>query len=143
MSIGKKIRLNRIFSHPGGRLCPVAIDHFIGYGKLTPGGGLSNLAAALRKIVAGMPGEVASFRQVVESSPVPVIAAGGPKAKKLLEALNAMASVVEAGGRGATIGRNVWGVEPVSAAFKWFSRAVILDGISPEKALAEKGLGQE
>jgi DhnA family fructose-bisphosphate aldolase class Ia len=143
MSIGKKIRLNRIFSHPGGRLCPVAIDHFIGYGKLTSGGGLSNLPAALKKIVAGMPGAVASFRQIVESSPVPVIAGGGPKAKNLLEALNATASVVEAGGRGATIGRNVWGVEPVSAAFKSF-KAVILDGISPEKALAENGLtGQE
>jgi hypothetical protein len=40
MNIGKRIRLNRIFSHPSGRLCSVAIDHFIGYGKLMPGGGL-------------------------------------------------------------------------------------------------------
>jgi DhnA family fructose-bisphosphate aldolase class Ia len=143
MNIGKKIRLNRIFSRPGGRLCSVAVDHFIGYGKLTRGGGLSNLPAALKKTVAGMPAAVASFRQIVESSPVPVIAAGGPKAKNLLEALNAMASVVEDGGRGATIGRNIWGVELVTAASKSF-KAVILDGVSPEKALAENGLnGQE
>src|SRR5258707_14065672 len=58
MNIEKKIRLNRLFSHPSGRLCSVAIDHFIGYGKLTPGGGLSNLPAALKKVVAGMPGAV-------------------------------------------------------------------------------------
>jgi DhnA family fructose-bisphosphate aldolase class Ia len=50
-----------------------------------------------------------------------------------------MAAVVEAGGRGATIGRNVWGVEPVTAALKAF-KAVILDGASPEKALAANGL---
>ena len=267
MNICKRVRLNRIFSHPSGRLCSVAIDHFIGYGKLTPGGGLSNLPDALKKVVAGLPGavtmskgtamncwepyagqvplilqagcftpddrvietmtdpeecvrlgadaiaiaigifgpnegkflkmlgsgvtaaakydlpviahiyprdfaqggkivhdpesimwatrvgiecgvdvikvgytgDVASFRQIVESSPVPVIAAGGPKAKNLRAALDAMAEVVEAGGRGATIGRNVWGVEPVTAALKAF-KAVILDGVSPEKALAANGL---
>ena len=58
MGIGKQIRLNRIFSHPSGRLCSVAVDHFIGYGKLRPGGGLSNLPAALAKIVVGKPGAV-------------------------------------------------------------------------------------
>ena len=267
MNIGKRVRLNRIFSHPSGRLCSVAIDHFIGYGKLMPGGGLSNLPDALKKIVAGMPGavtmskgtamncwepyagkvplilqagcftaddrvietmtepeecvrlgadaiaiaigifgpnegkflkmlgsgvtaaakydlpvishiyprdfaqgakivhdpesimwatrvgiecgvdvikvgytgDVASFRQIIDSSPVPVIDAGGPKAKDLRAALDAMAEVVEAGGHGATIGRNVWGVEPATAALKAF-KAVILDGTSPEKALAAKGL---
>lgn len=267
MNIGKRIRLNRIFSHPSGRLCSVAVDHFIGYGKLTPGGGLSNLPNALKKIVAGMPGavtmskgtalncwepyagkvplilqagcftaddrvietmtdpeecvrlgadaiaiaigifgpsegkflkmlgsgvtsaakydlpviahiyprdftqgakivhdpesimwatrvgiecgadvikvgytgEVASFRQVVESSPVPVIAAGGPKAENLRAALEAMAAVVEAGARGATIGRNVWGVEPTTAALRAF-KAVILEGASPEDALTANGL---
>jgi len=54
-------------------------------------------------------GDVASFRQIVESSPRPVIYTGGAKPKNLLEALNAMAPVVEAGGRKATIGRNIWG----------------------------------
>jgi fructose-bisphosphate aldolase, class I len=90
-------------------------------------------------IKVGYTGDVASFRQVVESSPVPVIAAGGPKAKNLRAALEGMAAVVEAGGRGATIGRNVWGVEPVTAALKAF-KAVILDGASPEKAISANGL---
>src|SRR6266850_2433483 len=234
MNIGKQIRLNRIFSHPSGRLCSVAVDHFIGYGELRTGGGLSNLPSALARIAPALPGaitmskgtamhcwapyagkiplivqsgcftaddrviesvtnpeecvrlgadaiaiaigifgpnegryikilmngvtqaakydlpviahiyprdfsgpsprivfdpegimwaarigieagadvikvgytgDVASFRQVVESSPVPVVAAGGPKAKNLREALTAMSQVVQAGGRGATIGR--------------------------------------
>jgi fructose-bisphosphate aldolase, class I len=90
-------------------------------------------------IKVGYTGDVASFRQVVESSPVPVIAAGGPKAQNLRAALDAMAAAVEAGGQGATIGRNVWGVEPVTGALKAF-KAVILDGATPEKALAANGL---
>jgi fructose-bisphosphate aldolase, class I len=268
MNIGKQIRLNRIFSHPSGRLCSVAVDHFIGYGKLSPGGGLSNLPAALAKIAPGGPGavtmskgtamncwapyagkiplivqsgcftaddrvieyvtqpkecvrlgadaiaiaigifgpnegrfikilmdgvaqaaeydlpviahiyprdfsgpkpkivfdpegimwaarigieagvdvikvgytgDVTSFRQVVESSPVPVVAAGGPKAKNLREALSAMAQVVQAGGRGATIGRNVWGVAKTAEALRAF-KAVILEGASVEAALQAEGL---
>ncbi len=268
MNIGKLIRLNRIFSHPSGRLCSVAVDHFVGYGRLLPGGGLSNLSAALAKIAAGQPsavtmskgtamncwapyagkiplivqsgcftaddrvieyvtnpeecvrlgadaiaiaigifgpnegrfikmlmdgvtqaaqydlpviahiyprdfsgpsprivfdpegimwaarvgieagvdvikvgytGDVASFRQVVESSPVPVVAAGGPKAKNLREALTTMTQVVAAGGRGATIGRNVWGVSKVAEALRAF-KAVILEGQSVDAALKAEGL---
>src|ERR1700722_9332578 len=238
MNIGKQIRMSRIFAHPSGRLCSVAVDHFVGYGKLTAGGGLSNLSTAMAKIAAGHPGavtmskgtamncwspyageipliiqsgcftaddriiecvtdpeecvrlgadaiaiaigifgpnegrfikmlmetvrkaaqfelpviahiyprdfsgpapritcdpegimwaarigieagvdvikvgytgDVASYRMVVESSPVPVVAAGGPKAANLREALLLMSEVVESGAAGATIGRNVWG----------------------------------
>jgi len=31
MNTGKLVRLNRLFSHSSGRLCSVAIDHFITY----------------------------------------------------------------------------------------------------------------
>ncbi len=58
MNLGKRIRLNRIFSHPSGRLCSVAVDHFIGYGRLLGGGGLSNLPLALERVVSGAPGAV-------------------------------------------------------------------------------------
>lgn len=268
MNIGKRIRLNRLFSHPSGRLCSVAVDHFIGYGKLQPAGGLSNLPAALAKIAAGAPsavtmskgtamnswapyagkipliiqsgcftaddrvieyvtnpeecvrlgadaiaiaigifgpnegrflkmladgveqaarfdlpviahiyprdfsgstpriifdpesilwaarigielgvdvikvgytGDVASFRQVVESAPVPVVAAGGPKAKNLRQALTTMAEVVQAGARGATIGRNVWGVEKCAEACRAF-KAVMLEGRGVDDALHAEGL---
>ncbi len=268
MNIGKQIRMNRIFAHSSGRLCSVAVDHFVGYGKLSAGGGLSNLPAALARIAAGRPGavtmskgtamncwapyagliplivqsgcftaddriietvtepeecirlgadaiaiaigifgpnegrfikmlmdqvtlaaqfdlpviahiyprdfsgpspkivfdpegimwaarigieagvdvikvgytgDVASFRQVVESSPVPVVAAGGPKARNLRESLSAMAAVVQAGGRGATIGRNVWGVSKTAEAVRAF-KAVLLDGKSVDAALSAEGL---
>ena len=36
MNIGKLVRMNRLFSHPSGRLCSVAVDHFIGYGAGLP-----------------------------------------------------------------------------------------------------------
>jgi DhnA family fructose-bisphosphate aldolase class Ia len=38
MNIGKLIRFNRIFSHPSGRFCSVAIDHFVGYNPGLPSG---------------------------------------------------------------------------------------------------------
>jgi class I fructose-bisphosphate aldolase len=268
MNIGKQIRMNRLFSHPSGRLCSVAVDHFVGYGRLQPAGGLSNLPEALVRIAAGLPGavtmtkgtamncwapyagriplivqsgcftaddriietttdaeecvrlgadamaiaigifgpnegrfikmlmekvteaaqfdlpviahiyprdfsgtkprivfdpegilwaarvgieagvdvikvgytgDVVSFRQVVESSPVPVVAAGGPKAANLREALTAMAGVVQAGGRGATIGRNVWGVAQTTEALRAF-KAVLLEGKDVEAALRAEGL---
>jgi len=87
-------------------------------------------------------GDVSSFREIVDSSPVPVIAAGGPKAKNLRAALNAMAEVVTAGGRGATIGRNVWGVSRVAEALRAF-KGVILDGKTPDEALRSTGLSGE
>jgi len=271
MNIGKQIRMNRLFAHPSGRLCSVAVDHFVGYGKLTAGGGLSNLPSALIKIAAARPGavtmskgtamtcwapyagqiplivqsgcftaddriiecvtepeecvrlgadaiaiaigifgpnegrfikilmdqvtraakfdlpviahiyprdfsgpvprivfdpegimwaarvgieagvdvikvgytgDVNSFRQVVESSPVPVVAAGGPKAKNLRASLATMAEVIQAGGRGATIGRNVWGVPKTTEALNAF-KAVLLDGKSVEAALNAEGLSGE
>jgi class I fructose-bisphosphate aldolase len=272
MNIGKQIRMNRLFAHPSGRLCSVAVDHFVGYGKLTAGGGLSNLSVALAKVAAGQPsavtmskgtamncwapyagkipliiqsgcftaddriietvtdaeecvrlgadaiaiaigifgpnegrfikmlmehvtkaakydlpviahiyprdfsgptpkiiwdpesimwatrvgieagvdvikvgytGDVNSFKQVVKSSPVPVVAAGGPKAKDLREALSSMAGVIQAGARGATIGRNVWGVAKTTEALRAF-KSVMLEGKTVDAALkAEKLTGNE
>ncbi|MEO6434662.1 MAG: aldolase [Tepidisphaeraceae bacterium] len=271
MNIGKQIRLNRIFSHPSGRLCSVAVDHFISYGRLQPAGGLSSLPDALERLAPGKPdaitmckgtamhcwapyagkiplivqsgcftpddrvieytttprecvrlgadaiavsigifgpsegkfikilmdavaqaaeydlpviahiyprdysgdkptivfdpecilwavrvgvecgadvikvgytGDVASFRQAVATSPVPVVAAGGPKAKNLRAALTAMSEVVQAGGRGATIGRNVWGVTKTADALRAL-KAVIHEGQSAQAALAAQGLSGE
>jgi len=268
MNIGKTIRLRRIFSHPSGRICSVAVDHFIGYGPLTPDGGLADLPKALEQIAAGNPsavtmskgtamncwaphagriplivqagcftaddrviecvtdpaecvrlgadaiaiaigifgpnegrflqmlmdtvkkasefdlpviahiyprdfsgarprivcdaesilwaarvgieagvdvikvgytGDVASYRKVVERSPVPVVAAGGPKAANLREALRLMSEVVASGARGATIGRNVWGVKATTAALRAFNR-VILDGAPVDDALRAEHL---
>ena len=79
------------------------------------------------------------YLDALDKSPVPVIAAGELKARNLREALDTMAAVIEAGGLGATIGRNVWGVKPVTEALGAF-KAVILDRVSPATALEVVGL---
>jgi class I fructose-bisphosphate aldolase len=101
------------------------------------------IEAGVDVIKIGYTGDVESFKSIVERSPVPVVAAGGPKAKNLREALTTMGEVVQAGARGATIGRNVWGVPKTAEALRAF-KSVILEGRSVDEALAaEKLTGEE
>lgn len=266
MNIGKRVRLNRLFSHPSGRLCSVAIDHFIGYQAGLPQG-LINVPGALAQIMKEKPdaltmlkgmamnawdpyagqvpliissvmfttddaiiersatpadairlgadaiavaigvrgpnegrflkilidsvkeadaynlpviahvyprdyangprivhdpknilwavrcgiecgadvikvpftGDADSYREIIATSPVPVVAAGGPKAGSLGEALTMMEQVVASGANGATIGRNIWGFDNPAAALKAF-KAVIHDGADARTAMREAGL---
>jgi len=57
MPVGKKIRLRRLFSHPSGNLCSVAVDHFMGYQVGMPEG-LRDLPAILKTLVAETPDAV-------------------------------------------------------------------------------------
>jgi class I fructose-bisphosphate aldolase len=75
-----------------------------------------------------------AWRQLVAACPLPLVAAGGPKAETLLDALQLMSDCVAAGGRGAVIGRNVWGFENVAGAVQAF-KAVVHDRQSPEAAM--------
>jgi len=84
-------------------------------------------------------GDAGSFREIVATSPVPVVAAGGPRCETFLAALEMMAKVVESGARGGTIGRNVWGAADPTRALVAF-RAVIHDGLPPAAALKAAGL---
>jgi class I fructose-bisphosphate aldolase len=93
-------------------------------------------------IKVGYTGDVASFRQIVSTCPVPVVAAGGPKTPDLLSALTAMHSAVQAGARGATIGRNVWGTPRPADVLRAF-KATVLEGMPPAAALAGFGLASE
>jgi class I fructose-bisphosphate aldolase len=267
VGLGKQIRLNRLFGHPSGRLCSVAVDHFIGYGQGLPEG-LRHLQPTLAAIVAAQPdavtmhkgpaaalwpayagrlpliiqatlmnvehddfrtivtpaeairlgadaiaiacyvrgnaemahlaavartveeaaafdlpvichiyprygegpdahisfapediawaahcaaevgadvvktpycGDVEAYRQVVADCPVPLVAAGGPKAATLPAALEMMGEVIAAGAQGATIGRNIWGFPQITAAVHAF-KAVIHDGVSAAEALERAGL---
>ncbi len=268
MSLGKQVRLNRIFGHASGRLCSVAVDHFIGYHEGMPPA-LRDLRAALKSVMAGGPdavtmhkgvalgcwgpyagkvplimqsiaqrsddsasatlatpedavrlgadafacacflrgdtegeqlqrtadfvraaapwgmpvishvyprrflpdgkveisfepediawvvrcaiecgvdvvkvpfcGDVKSYTQIVRSCPVPVVAAGGPKAGTLQEALVLADNVMKSGAAGMTIGRNVWGFPQATRALQAF-KAVIHDRVSPQKALKQAGL---
>ena len=266
MGVGKSVRLNRLFSHPSGRLCSVAVDHFIGYQKGLPPG-LTDLPKAIAAVVEGLPdaitmhkgpamsvwprfagripliieamdftvsdsviecvvtveealrlgadalavaigvrgsnegkflrflataveqaarwdfpivahiyprdfsgepkivfdpeniawavrcgiecgadvikvpytGDVKSYGQIVAGCPVPLVAAGGPKADTLKDALSLMSGVVAAGARGATIGRNIWGFKQITGAVRAF-KAVIHDGKTAQEALQLVGL---
>ncbi len=266
MNIGKQIRLNRIFSHPSGRLCSVAVDHFIAYGQGLPPG-LRHIQPTLAAIVAAQPdavtmhkgiamsawaphagavpliiqsstirvddtameqvatpedavrlgadafaiaafvrgnseaaylrrvadavreaarfdipvichiyprdfsaaptvsfapediawaarcavevgadvvktpycGDIAAFAQIVADCPVPVVAAGGPQSSTLELALDMMSEVVKSGARGATIGRNIWGLTDIGKAVHAF-KAVLHDGKTAQEALQLAGL---
>jgi len=53
-------------------------------------------------------GDVETFKEVVQSCPVPVIIAGGPKAETTEEVLQMVYDSIKAGGSGLSIGRNVF-----------------------------------
>ncbi len=67
MNIGKQVRLNRLFSHSSGRLCSVAVDHFINYGQGVPAG-LADIAGTLAQIVEGKPDAVTMHRGIAASA---------------------------------------------------------------------------
>ena len=264
MNTGKLVRMNRIFSHPSGRLCSVAVDHLLGYGAGLPPC-LRHIKSTLAAVVAAAPdavtmhkgiaasawqpyagrlpliiqstgarpddsareqfaepldavrlgadaiavaafirgesegpalrtvadlvrqaaefdlpvichiyprdknkeisfapediawaarcavevgadvvktpycGDIASYTQIVDDCPVPLVAAGGPKASTLRAALEMFADVMKTGARGATIGRNIWGFEQIGAAVLAF-KAVIHDGKNADEALKQAGL---
>jgi fructose-bisphosphate aldolase, class I len=263
VGLGKTTRLNRLFRHPSGRFCSIAVDHFIGYQDGLPAG-LRDLAATIQAVVAGEPdaitmhkgvavscwgrfagriplivqsiigrpddsadehlavpedavrlgadafatcafvrgaseaahlrrvadfvrqaevwdmpvilhvyprhfaadgkvsisfepediawavrcaiesgadvikvpycGQQTAYAQIVRECPLPVVAAGGPKAGRLDEALAMAAEVVASGAKGMTIGRNVWGFSKTTQAVRAF-KAAIHDGQSPTKVM--------
>jgi class I fructose-bisphosphate aldolase len=267
MNIGKLIRLNRLFAHPSGRFCSVAVDHFIGYSEGLPTG-IRRMGLTLAALVAARPdavtmhkgvalsawaphaghvplivqsmaaraddsacealatpedavrlgadafaisifvrgategahlglvanavrqaapfempvichvyprdysggapkvsfapediawavhcayeagadvvkvpycGDQAAYTEIVSDCPVPVVAAGGPQSQTLLAALEMMAAVRGTGARGATIGRNVWGMQNITAAVRAF-QGVLHDGLTPAAALQAAGM---
>jgi class I fructose-bisphosphate aldolase len=79
-------------------------------------------------------GDVKAYSQIIADCPMPLVAAGGPKANSMHAALDMVARVMQAGARGATIGRNIWGVSQIAAAVHAF-KAVIHDEKSAAEAL--------
>jgi class I fructose-bisphosphate aldolase len=63
VSIGKTIRLNRLFAHPSGRFCSIAVDHFIGYGHCLPAA-LEQMPGTLKAIVAAQPDAVTMMKGI-------------------------------------------------------------------------------
>ena len=63
-------------------------------------------------------GDEASFRDIVAATPVPVVAAGGPKCETLDQAEGMVRAVARTGAAGATVGRNVWGFPDIAGAVR-------------------------
>jgi class I fructose-bisphosphate aldolase len=55
------------------------------------------------------PGDVTLFRNLVDASPIPVVVLGGPKLPTRRATVANIVLAAQAGARGVTIGRNVWG----------------------------------
>ena len=90
-------------------------------------------------IKVGYPGDKKAFAQIVQSCPVPIVIAGGPKEPTLGAALASTRDALDAGAKGAVVGRNVWGGKDVSKASRAYY-TVIHDGLGAEDALKAAGL---
>ena len=82
-------------------------------------------------------GDKESFKQVVDSCPVPVVIAGGAKGTTK-DTLQMIKDVIDAGGAGVTMGRNAFQHED-RVNFISAVRAVIHDGVSVDEAVKMVG----
>ncbi len=84
-------------------------------------------------------GSIDSFKIVTERCPIPVVIAGGPKAKTVTEILQTTHESIQAGAAGLSIGRNVFQHENPALMVKALS-AIIHDRATVERA--QKILGE-
>lgn len=74
------------------------------------------------------------FSKVVESCPVPLVVAGGPKLETELDALGLAYDAVQEGARGVDMGRNIWqSANPVGMIRG--IRAIVHERATPKEAL--------
>jgi fructose-bisphosphate aldolase/2-amino-3,7-dideoxy-D-threo-hept-6-ulosonate synthase len=78
-------------------------------------------------------GDVDSFKTVVKGALAPVVIAGGPKMKSDLDILNMVYDSLQAGGKGVSIGRNVFQHRNVEMMTRAISD-IVLHGASVEEA---------
>jgi fructose-bisphosphate aldolase/2-amino-3,7-dideoxy-D-threo-hept-6-ulosonate synthase len=79
-------------------------------------------------------GDPESFRKVVDYSLVPVLIAGGPKARNERDVLEMVRGAMDAGASGIAMGRKIW-QSPDPAGMVRALAAVIRDGASVDDAL--------
>jgi fructose-bisphosphate aldolase/2-amino-3,7-dideoxy-D-threo-hept-6-ulosonate synthase len=74
-------------------------------------------------------GDVETFKHVVESSPVPIVVAGGPKKEGGGDdPLQMVREIIEAGAAGVAIGRRVWQSEDPKATVHQMHQVLFGDG---------------
>ena len=78
-------------------------------------------------------GDIDSFRDVVRGALAPVVIAGGPKMNTDMDVLNMVHDSIEAGGRGVSIGRNVFQNKNVEGITRAISK-IVLEDYSVEEA---------
>lgn len=81
-------------------------------------------------------GDVESFRRVVESCPVPVLIAGGPKMETSRQVLTTVKEAIEAGGAGIFFGRNIFQYKDPRAMTRAL-RKIIHEDASVDEAMKE------
>lgn len=81
-------------------------------------------------------GDPESFGRVVESCPIPVIIAGGPKVETDTELLQMISDAIAAGARGVAIGRNVFQHDKPTQIVRAISR-IVHKNVSVDEALKE------
>lgn len=79
-------------------------------------------------------GSPETFREVVEGCPIPVIIAGGEKMESVEEVLEMVKGAIEAGGKGVSIGRNVFQAESPRKMVKAIS-SIVHENASVKEAL--------
>jgi predicted phospho-2-dehydro-3-deoxyheptonate aldolase len=78
-------------------------------------------------------GDIDSFRDVVKGALAPVLIAGGPKMDSDMDILNMVFDSIEAGGRGVSIGRNIFQHKNPKAMTEAIS-GIVLKGLTVKEA---------
>ncbi|MGQ9587138.1 MAG: 2-amino-3,7-dideoxy-D-threo-hept-6-ulosonate synthase [Thermoplasmata archaeon] len=78
-------------------------------------------------------GSTESFREVVRGTPIPVVIAGGPRAKADQDVLRMVHEAMQAGAKGVSIGRNVFEHDDIAHMTRTIRR-MVFEGMSPEEA---------
>ena len=78
-------------------------------------------------------GDIDSFREVVRGTPAPVLIAGGPNTPSDTDLLRMVEDAMKAGGRGVSIGRNIFSHRNIEGITKAVS-GIVLEGLSAEEA---------
>jgi DhnA family fructose-bisphosphate aldolase class Ia len=85
-------------------------------------------------IKTNYPGDIDSFREVVRGAEAPVIIAGGPKMDSDERVLQMVKDSMDAGGKGVSIGRNVFQHRNLIGITKAIS-GIVLEDMDVEEAL--------
>jgi len=83
-------------------------------------------------------GDIDSFSRIVKSTPVPIVIAGGPKAKTDLDILQMTEDAMNAGAAGVTYGRNIF-AHPAPEKITSALAAIIFKGVKATEAMERIG----